>query len=192
MEVRRIIRPGWQHELLFLLNIVSISRRASTVTAMIVQLYFDRQRRVFGILFTRSPHSYWCMVGGGGPAFSSYLTYSPPIIVTVDHGVNGNASLLSNIKLIILPIFSTYFSRVKREFLKWAFAATKMFLRWERTLVLELKIFYFSDLSTHNWTVWPVCPQCEESEETWCGKAFKTGAAGWPLIFFSFSFLLTV
>ena len=88
---------GWQQELLFLLNIVSISRRAS-VTAMIVQLYFDRQRRVFGILLTRSPHSYWVV---GLP----YLTYSPPIIVTVDHGVNGNASLLSNIKLIIMPIW---------------------------------------------------------------------------------------
>ena len=42
-------------KLLFLFYIV-ISRRAS-VTAMIVQLHFDRRRRVFGIFLTRS-HSY--------------------------------------------------------------------------------------------------------------------------------------
>ena len=125
-------------KLLFLLNIV-ISRRAS-VTAMIVQLHFDRRRRVFGIFLTRSnSYSRW-----------AHLQHILDLLTT-NHSDHGPVKwqCLSSLdydaeeQFWLMSCTRNLFSRVKREFLKWAFAAIKMFLRWEKTLVLKSTILSF-------------------------------------------------
>ena len=137
-----------------------------------------------GILLTRS-HSYILCSVRTWAHFEHILDLLTPN--HCDHGENGNAYLLSIIKLIMMPrnnsswiVHKTYFSGSKRSSWNEHSRPSRCFWGEQRHWFFKIqdKNSIFSDLAAHNWAVWPVCAECEESEETWCRETFKIGATG--------------